>query len=371
MLASFMDKMIDIASRSSVSGKALDSSDKDVFAAAMEVRKRLDGYHGRAAFDERNIEDVLSILSFDVIAGDPDGKKSFDAFVRAISRTIELTGQVSHSGRLNEAHSDPAGEIYQRLWKALFESKRQGTSFPSIVSFNYDLVLERSLFQLLVGLQYDWLNKRPPFKSFAVNYHYDHLPRQVFGLERATYHGEAQRLTGTTLQFQHHESEAEFEIELLKLHGSLNFPSKAIGKSSPSLVEATDVPYLLPPIFNKMSINKASRMWGEAIERLRGAKNLIFVGYSLPDTDIYMQYFLKAGLGPNLELDRVFVFNPVLFGEDEYAKQMEQRYLACFSSNFRNRVVLRPKVPNHFGERLGTFRHFLSLLETDPSAILF
>lgn len=103
---------------------------------------------------------------------------------------------------------------------------------------------------------------------------------------------------------------------------------------------------------------------------LRNAKRVFFVGYSLPKTDIYMQYFLKAGLGPNSDLHKVYVFDPILFRDDDLATQMRQRYSDCFSGQLNKRIVFQParrRNAKYFG---GTFEHFVDLLGTN-SDILF
>jgi hypothetical protein len=106
------------------------------------------------------------------------------------------------------------------------------------------------------------------------------------------------------------------------------------------------------------------------LTKLRKAKNVIFVGYSLPKSDIYMQFFLRAALGPNQDLHRVFVFDPVLDEGDPRGQEMRERFSNCFSAQFRPRLNFMPSRP--LGKiRPGTAEHFVSVLKNSPGDILF
>ena len=105
-------------------------------------------------------------------------------------------------------------------------------------------------------------------------------------------------------------------------------------------------------------------------QRLRAAKNIVIVGYSMPRTDVYMQYFLKAAFGPNINLDKVSVFDPVLFSSGDARNAMEDRYSECFSSRFRERIEFRPPAKSR-ETRQGSFGHFVDVIGGAPKAILF
>lgn len=382
LLGDFVDRMWEL----SIRGRAenpLEDSDKRIFAEAMRIREELDGYHGRAAFNDRNIEDLLSILSFNVIGGGNKDKNKLKTMSTAIARTIELTCTVRHPGinfklaSINESGPD----IYRQFWSALFKAQFAGTTLPTIITFNYDLVLERSLLQVLNGTHFGASNPLP-FKRVQVEYHYPFLPptpydvnytpfstRDTWGNQRSTL-TEGSRLVHPDASTNHPIQ----SIELLKLHGSLNFPHKRIDalpvQNDQTLSRSLNDPYLLPPIFNKSSGNLTSTMWKTAIERIRSAKNIVIVGYSLPATDIYMQYFLKAGVGPNRDLNRIVVFDPVLFSDSQACEAMKKRYAGCFAPQFHERIDFEPSARS---EKItpGTAQAFTHILSTDPGKLLF
>jgi len=84
LLGGFVDRMLDYAIKKTCDGQPLDSSDIEIFESAIKIRNDLDRYHGRAEFDDRNIEDILSILSFDALDGSQEGHEKLTAIIRRL-----------------------------------------------------------------------------------------------------------------------------------------------------------------------------------------------------------------------------------------------------------------------------------------------
>ncbi len=377
LLAGFVDKMWEYAIRGRNGDQPLSAKDHDVFKRAIEVRNELNAYHGRATFDDRNIEDILSILSFNVIGGGRPDKAKLDRIIKAMARTIELSCNVEHDGRLNVIEESGPG-VYRSFWRNMFGWAGAGNDLPAIITLNYDLVLERSLFQLLIGKTYGTYESVFPFPGISVKYYFDLRSDTSFRVQRARYQGpDFESIPGTKLEpVSSGEIEGAANIEILKLHGSLNFPSKRGTTDGYQLTTPRDDPYMLPPIFNKLTTTEPREMWKVALERLRQAKNIIIVGYSLPATDIYMQYFLKTAVGPNLDLNRVYVFDPVLFEGGERAQSMVDRYLSCFAPQMRNRIDFFPgsrgsEATVSMARGTGTLQHFVQLIGQDAGSIFF
>ncbi|MBK8539113.1 MAG: SIR2 family protein [Ardenticatenia bacterium] len=375
LLGDFVDRMWELSIRGRAA-KPLEDGDKQLFAEAMRIREELDGYHGRAAFSDRNIEDLLSILSFNVIGGGKKDRDKLETMSAAIARTIELTCTVRHPGInfLRSSVVDDGPDIYRQFWKALFDVRTHGKQLPTIITFNYDLVLERSLLQVLIGTHFG--ASRPlPFQRVQVDYSYSALQCTAYDVSYTTFLSDRAQTEGTILVPPTASGARSVQsIELLKLHGSLNFPRKAVGSPTEhqdlTLTSPVPKPYLLPPISNKASGNSTSRMWRTAIERIRSTKNIVIVGYSLPATDTYMQYFLKAGVGPNRDLNRIVVFDPVLYSGSESCEAMKKRYAGCFAPQFRERINFEPSTRS--GHILpGTADAFVNILTNEPETLLF
>jgi len=100
---------------------------------------------------------------------------------QAIARTIELCCSVKHPGlkQREKAVVHVGPELYRNFWHCLFGLKARGLSCPAIVTFNYDLVLERALLQTLVGTEYDNHKNLFPYSYVHLDHHYSLVPRQT------------------------------------------------------------------------------------------------------------------------------------------------------------------------------------------------
>jgi hypothetical protein len=368
LLGSFVDKMWEFAFRGKVGDKPISESDRKVLVEANQIREDLERYNSRASFDIRNLEDILSLLSFEALSGEAEASR-YDTMVRAVARTIELSCTVSY---VRDSPSQPFEHgLYTNFWHALLSSRLRDASV-ALRTFNYDLVLERSLWAYFH--HYDHVTNKPEVSSCALRYHFGMCDFAIKGGIPHSYAG----TKGRRSQFSNAEN-AEVDLPYLKLHGSLNWdrrwPAKRDIENGENLHPPTlptmvvDEPLILPPVFNKMNSAGVNGVWKTALNILRQAKNVIIVGYSLPKTDIYMQYFIKSAVGPNSNLQQIIVFDPVLFGEGIKCDEMKQRYLECFSPQFSGRISFHPAIES--GKSGGTFRHFVQRLHSGPKSLLF
>ena len=372
LLSEFM-RMIGQLARTGVNDQRLLTVDETkILHKAVEIRDSLRGYHATVAFDQFNIEDILSILSFDVLAGSKKARQQLDDFTRAISLTIELTCSVVHSGDLAETCSD-GPEEYRLFWRSLIGAlQRDMNEMPAIISFNYDLVLERALLQSVIGSRVTGRREALSGQRLAIRYGHKNCEGIEFDIKPGNYGYGENRTTVLHLEATETGSAASrgsIEIPIIKPHGSLNFPKVRRG-SDWSVVKAVADPAILPPVFNKASVEIGAPIWKAGIEALRSCKNLIICGYSLPTTDSYMQYFLKSALGPNVDLDLIFVFDPALFEAGADGPALRERYSKCFSSQFQKQIQFNPDT-NGINTRPGSFAHFAELLEKRPETLLF
>ncbi|MEW6401134.1 MAG: hypothetical protein AB1649_05000 [Chloroflexota bacterium] len=370
VLANFVDKMLEFGMRGMNGKEQLTNKDREVFEKVLQVRNQLDGYHGRASFDDHNIEDILSILSFNIMGGDDTDRDNLKWMIQGIVRTIELTCTIKHDGELNKIQ-EIGPEIYRYFWRKLINRFQPSNSLPSIITFNYDLVLERALFQVLINTEFGYgasISEVLRKDGLVLKYHSSLLSDYYYKLADARYtkfDDFPRDHIGKVLEpCNPTEISEPLSVELLKLHGSLNFPSeKSEAYTNP--MNPSNQPFLLPPVLNKAFAGSEQKTWKVALQRLREAKNIVIVGYSLPITDIYMQYFFKAGLGPNINLNKIFVFDPVLFRDANSCREMEQRYESCFSPQLKRRIIFRPQRSN------GMFESFVDLIEDRESSIFF
>ncbi|MBU0717168.1 MAG: hypothetical protein KJ749_02885 [Planctomycetes bacterium] len=134
---------------------------------------------------------------------------------------------------------------------------------------------------------------------------------------------------------------------LCKLHGSLNwFETDGSIKVEDRVVELPHsriknyywpavgnekyhnpggaAPLIVPPTYFKHRSTQALQdVWQTAYEALRECEKLVFIGYSFPDSDSHMPYFLASALADNVDLTKVTVIDPMA---SDIAHRIEQRF---------------------------------------------
>jgi hypothetical protein len=376
LMSNFVDVMWDYAFRGKVGNNPLSDADRAIFSEANKIRDSLESYNSRASFDNRNLEDILSLLLFEALGSKAETLR-YQTVVKAVARTIELSSRFQYWEGI-EGPAPSRDSPYHNFWSALLGGKFQRANLPALITFNYDLVFERTLWEY-----FHYLNNspaKPAVRSCSLKYAFG---MNAFSIKKATKFfvtnqgGSTVDTEGQGAEFMTDQNipreNTDADIPYFKLHGSLNWSRENPLDHSPHLpIQAVEKPLILPPVFNKMNVPEINDLWKTALETLRKAVNIIIVGYSLPQTDIYMQYFLKAAVGPNSNLQQIIVFDPVLYDVGEKREAMMQRYRQCFSPQFNSRITFNPS-HNYPPDRpvAGTFSHFVRLLHDAPQALFF
>lgn len=268
------------------------------------VKFRLE--YARAGYRTRlNLDNIEQLFSYAVIidAKKKEKKSIVDNIRLAIAATIDYAGSLT---ALPSVTADPGTEAnlkyipsyFQRngdkwvapsLYHAIamlhgFDNVSLRTHRLNILSFNYDTIIEDCITKL--GLQYTyglkyWTDRR---QSTAKHSQVDQGTDQVF---------------------------------LAKLHGSMNwfYPRKrgenlTVVDSYENVRQLQAVPEIIPPVWNKDANGSLRSVWSKAIACLSTATDITIIGYSFPETDMYVQYLLAAGLANNINLQSISVIDP-------------------------------------------------------------
>lgn len=88
---------------------------------------------------------------------------------------------------------------------------------------------------------------------------------------------------------------------------SVSLPEVCFGEFKPP-----SPPIIMPPMFFKATSDRRfDPIWKAAGDALATANRVIFVGYSFPQSDSHMRYFLAAHLVRNIDLDRISIVDPL------------------------------------------------------------
>ena len=305
----------------------LTEADRNIFGRVVNYRFGLNRALAKILVDLDNIEQLFGFLEMELQLSGKAETRLREDMRYLIARTLEVSmeeklglgGCGVSTGKVDETkfyYTFPGSQygLFVGLVAALWNpNKRKGDdSIDSVITFNYDLVLEREMSALGV---------RPNYHCGTSAYLY----KDAFaGSTRA--------------------------VSLLKLHGSVNWATCTKCKNLWFLgPEATQVAALgdyacpncrqfslsmliVPPTWNKgIEEGFIRSVWSKALEELMAAGRLFIVGYSFPETDQFFKYMLGLALAQNDGLWAIHIVNP--------SSDAWEAFKTLFNPYFRDRVV--------------------------------
>jgi hypothetical protein len=183
----------------------------------------------------------------------------------------------------SEACKNPCG--YHR---ALVEAM---SPRDTIISFNYDCVIDHAL-------------KTAGAEKWSAQYGYGfNEPHRLVGFEKWNAPDAPERENAS--------------VNLLKLHGSLNFfPFPEDGgeirlRERPYRQTGNEVYEIIPPEFAKrIDRPEFQTLWRRAERAVRLAKKVTLIGFSFTPTDTHVDSFFRTALAGNTKLEEVIIVNP-------------------------------------------------------------
>lgn len=310
----------------------------------LEFRREAASAAHRVSLNLENIEDLFSlaaassssIVSSSVpiaIAATIDcahqrtKRKLYEATV-AHTFTKPSSWSKKNDGSIDAIYRLPIEDAYVGLISSAACNNGEHTK-NTIITFNYDMVVEESLRQWVKKIWYGF-NERDVEIDDRQNYSV---------------------------------TETQESIRLLKLHGSINwtYPDSAeavvrVCSSYSDIIALEKNVILVPPTWKKGTNSGLDGIWSQAIKALSNATRIIVIGFSLPTTDIHFKYLLAAGLQENISLRKIFCFNPAESVRDnlfavlrpELELQEVAKFDACgmdklildFSNNYQPKSIL-------------------------------
>lgn len=271
----------------------------DAIEEVFDLRLKSAGAAYRSEINLENIEDLFSLVS----ARESDAP--LDKITKAIGATIDFArnhqAEPRHSILIETGSLDPPPtwskppdgttyptstmfiaplyDLYVGLLSGMFCAA--GDARNTIITFNYDTLVEKSLTNL------------------SVPFHYA-IPKEM---------SEAQHSFPTKLY-------EPGGVPILKLHGSVNWGVCA-GRDTVSLFgdytdlrEGGENVLLIPPTWRKSFAGVITKVWEAALKAIEEATRIVIIGFSIPPTDVHFKYLLAAGLRDNVSLRKLLFVNP-------------------------------------------------------------
>jgi hypothetical protein len=332
--APLMNDFLDVAERLLVSGKAGHCT-KD-FRFVFDALSHLQETQSKFALTFHNVEAAFAAFEVAGIVeklGGMDAEKIErlpSAMRRLIYRTLELT--VCFPRDANGVRP-PLG--YRQLVE-LITKIHPGNPWQrsSIITFNYDIALDYAL--RYEGIPVDYcLSERRSAEALALmklhgslNWRYCEKCPHLSPWEIGEYFRD-RRFLGTPP-----------DSVTLEVASAISDLHHECGESYQ--------PFIVPPTWNK-TIYKShlQKVWAAAAAELSAATEILVMGYSLPETDVFFKHLLALGTASKTRINKFWVFDP-----DE---RVEQR--------FRN--LLGPAARERFQFHRTNFGQGMAELEMD------
>jgi len=317
LMSNFLDVADDLMYKGAVNRNL--KSFKNVF----HMISNLQLVHAKSFLDTYNIEDLFGAIEMARIIKNLNGK-SIEEIEELRNDLITVISQT-----LSKCISFPfidnkikPPQTYQNFVSMIEKMEQK----PSIITFNYDIALDYTLL----------------FNHFNIDY----CLHENSNLNYSP-------ITNT--------------IRLLKLHGSLNWgkckkcseivdynigsylsnmtqyrpiwderiyisPNDQLSHLKHCDEALENVPVLVPPSWNKTEYHGSlTNVWRYAAQELSEARNIIIIGYSLPESDSFFRYLFSLGtMGPS-RIKQLLVYNP------DNSGLVEGRYNSLVGRGIANR----------------------------------
>ena len=267
-----------------------ENRDKEEFAIIERVHKLFDDYDTIQKYypiRAHDIEEMLSIAeTFDLLDSTVNYSADIRDYIALVIRnyTPDLASWEALK-KLRNSHR----EFYIRFFATIMGYANQEGSIDA-----------RFLSQQLEPAEYNYT---------IVTLNYDLIVENMIGLIQSRVPASSQRkveqIDLTPEYFSDHSTDT---IGVLKLHGSI------------------DKDNIIPPTWNKSLDDNIRPIWSSAFQAIRNADHIRFVGYSLPETDVYMRYLIKSAATKSQRLSRISVIC-----KDDSTGSIRQRYNAFIS----------------------------------------
>jgi hypothetical protein len=309
------------------------SGDKAINAAYQQLESfvvGLDVVTPRVRIPTNNIEAVLGMLEMGVLSGRLPGvgavepNRLLDSTVAVLSYAIEHGIAVPiWDDNGNRTLGVPPGYAgLGRLIQTLTEDRPSHSC--AIITTNYDCLAELTLHTY--GVPYDYCidggrhSASTPVLKLHGSLNWGRCPDPDCGAISAV------SLTdhiGNMRSFNTPEKTARLILSARLKDLKCQTCGKQLGPA----------PSLVAPSWNKRGIDDYLKpIWRQAVQELAGARNVVIVGYSMPDSDLFFRYLLACGLAGGAMLDGVWVIDP--------GEEAQKHYMDIVGENIKRQKKL-------------------------------
>ena len=274
--------------------KALGEDGVRSFDAVLDSLRDLQGIHEKAFLNLDNLEEVFGAIEMAQLIGKladrtPQQIEQLrEDFTTMVVRTLQL------SVTFHNAEAGVGCSAATSFIKVVDAALQKGITV-SLISFNYDLVMEAVMRSAHLGYDYGLTGEAPrnarilPLLKLhgSMNWHFCDQCADVYDANT-------------------------FSHEYVPVGGGyMNVLLRPPVAHSCSHLPSRKSPVIVPPSWDKTRYqNSLRRVWARAARELGRADEIYVIGYSLPETDAFFRYLFALGTQSRTRIQRVLVVNP-------------------------------------------------------------
>lgn len=343
LMSNFLDVALDLLHSNRVDNK------REQFERVFKAIGGLQSVHSKAQLDLNNIESIFTALELGRIIQRVPGMNTFDIpeviaalkdlIVKTLEVTMEFPAVESHIG-IPKPYEEFA-DLVKYLLVDAFPSQT-----VSVLNFNYDIGADIALFRAGLGPNYV-IEGAPMTGQYSVD-----LLKLHGSLNWAT---EKESLQIRPLHLSSYFQ--KYRYNSFATHSKVRVPigsqlSEYFSRHVSPTVEVETEPVIVPPSWNKADYHEAlSKVWARAGQHLAEAECIFIIGYSLPETDSFFRHLYALGSVGESALRRFVVFNPDESGDTD------QRFKSLLGPGASARYQYVPKT---FAEAIPIIKGYFS-----------
>src|SRR5262245_40957241 len=285
--APVMSNFMDVARRLARTPGA--EIDREAFERVFNAIAELQTVYAKANIDTDNIEAVFAAfemgrlfgrigsLSAEAVDGLPNDMRTL------IVQTLETEMALKTAGSYQAIRVEPP-VAYARLLQTLKPLIEQSNNHLAFITFNYDLALDYALYSACVRIDYCLRPQPTPPWVPVMKLHGSINWVACTGCQVAAY-----SLPEYFNKYRWHPSEPGQPVTLsVSSHLDDPFHECSVARET--------VPLLVTPTWSKAEHHKrVENVWRHAARHLSEARQILVVGYSLPETDHFFRYLYALG----------------------------------------------------------------------------
>lgn len=271
--------------------------------------------------DIDNLEDVYSAIEMvRLIDGIKNKKHDFsrndaEQAIAYMQELIQIVLETSITFKKSGTMVEPPAP-YNEIAKVLDEYRLKNKFPISVITFNYDVLMEYAFAYTKVHYTYG-------FEYFRDNYPRINLYKLHGSLNWGTLPGtgnidfipiDEEEIMNMAKEYEHIRD----NVKGINLHFGEDYWSKRDIKAK--------YPYIVPPSASKLESQMELRqIWSRAAKSLNRAEIIFFIGYSLPESDIFFKnFFALSTFGPS-DFEKIIVVNPEEGAFERVQSMLSQR----------------------------------------------